>query len=59
MKDFDGNFVAAPPIEGSIVINAGDLLARWSNDIIKSTEHRVVSPPTDQGKTINPSRKNI
>lgn len=35
----------ATPIEGTIVINAGDLLARWSNDIIRSTDHRVVSPP--------------
>ena len=25
-----------------MVINAGDLLARWSNDTIKSTIHRVV-----------------
>ena len=29
-----------------IVINAGDLLSRWSNDTIKSTMHRVVEPPT-------------
>lgn len=27
------------------MINAGDLLARWSNDMIKSTEHQVVEPP--------------
>jgi isopenicillin N synthase-like dioxygenase len=26
-------------------VNAGDLLARWSNDTIKSTTHRVVEPP--------------
>lgn len=28
-----------------VVINAGDLLARWSNDLVKSTEHQVVEPP--------------
>lgn len=28
-----------------VVINAGDLLARWSNLKIKSTEHQVVEPP--------------
>lgn len=43
-----------PPIENSIVINAGDLLQIWSNEVIKSTFHRVVSPPnaptTDDGK---------
>lgn len=27
------------------MINAGDLLARWSNDVIRSTLHRVVAPP--------------
>ena len=24
------------------MVNAGDLLARWSNDAVRSTEHRVV-----------------
>ncbi|KAK4460259.1 hypothetical protein QBC42DRAFT_107547 [Cladorrhinum samala] len=40
-----GQFVDATPIEDTIVVNAGDLLARWSNDTIKSTVHRVVEPP--------------
>ena len=45
-----GGFVPATPIPDTIVVNAGDLLQRWSNDVIRSTEHRVVSPrspPTD------------
>ncbi|EMC97924.1 hypothetical protein BAUCODRAFT_573968 [Baudoinia panamericana UAMH 10762] len=42
----NGNFVDATPIEGTIVVNAADLLSRWSNDTIKSTKHRVVEPPT-------------
>ena len=33
------------PIDGTIVVNAADLLMRWSNDTIKSTRHRVVEPP--------------
>ncbi|KAL8732784.1 MAG: hypothetical protein Q9166_002566 [cf. Caloplaca sp. 2 TL-2023] len=33
------------PREGCIVVNAGDVMARWSNDIIRSTKHRVVEPP--------------
>ena len=41
----NGTFVDATPIPDTIVINAGDLLARWSNDTIKSTKHRVVEPP--------------
>lgn len=40
-----GTFVDATPIADSIVVNAGDLLARWSNDTIKSTRHRVIQPP--------------
>ena len=40
-----GTFVDATPIPNTIVVNAGDLLARWSNDTIKSTHHRVVEPP--------------
>jgi isopenicillin N synthase-like dioxygenase len=46
----NGTFVDATPIEGTIVINAGDLLARWSNDQIISTKHRVVEPPVKQDK---------
>ena len=38
------------PIPDTIVVNAGDLLARWSNDLIKSTLHRVVEPPPPPGK---------
>ena len=38
-------WIDATPMAGSIVVNAGDLLARWSNDLIRSTLHRVVEPP--------------
>lgn len=44
-----GQFVDATPIDGTVVVNAGDLLARWSNDTIKSTVHRVVEPPRREG----------
>jgi isopenicillin N synthase-like dioxygenase len=45
-----GTFVNATPIPDTVVVNAGDLLARWSNDLIKSTVHRVMEPPPPQGK---------
>lgn len=45
VKSPNGHFVDAAPIEDTCVVNAGDLLARWSNDTIKSTIHRVVEPP--------------
>ena len=41
----DGEWVAAPYIEGAYVCNIGDCLMRWTNDTYVSTPHRVVSPP--------------
>ncbi|KAL9007880.1 MAG: hypothetical protein Q9173_006940 [Seirophora scorigena] len=40
-----GGFVDVTPVAGTIVMNAGDLLARWSNGLVQSTRHRVVEPP--------------
>ena len=54
VKSPTGHFVDATPIEGTVVVNAGDLLARWSNDTIKSTIHRVVEPPRKEGTTYPP-----
>ncbi|KAK4505376.1 hypothetical protein PRZ48_003339 [Zasmidium cellare] len=53
----NGNYIDAKPIEDTIVVNAGDLLARWSNDTIKSTKHRVVEPPTTAN--VHPARYSI
>lgn len=39
----DGRWVAAPPMPGALVVNIGDLMARWSNDRFTSTAHRVVN----------------
>ncbi len=39
----DGAWIAAPPIDGTLVINVGDLLQRWSNDRFASTRHRVIN----------------
>lgn len=44
------------------MVNAGDLLARWANDTIKSTLHRVVEPPPkpeDADKDEYPPRYSI
>ena len=39
----DGEWVIAHPIEDTLVVNIGDLLARWTNDEFKSTPHRVIN----------------
>ncbi|KAL4795980.1 hypothetical protein BDV19DRAFT_361864 [Aspergillus venezuelensis] len=46
----EGTFVDVTPFPDTVVINAGDLLARWSNDTIKSTKHRVIEPPKVVGE---------
>jgi isopenicillin N synthase-like dioxygenase len=37
------SWIDAVPIEGSFVLNLGDLMPRWSNDRFVSTPHRVVN----------------
>ena len=43
VQDLNGDWVAAPPMPGTLVVNVGDLLARWTNDEYRSTPHRVVN----------------
>jgi isopenicillin N synthase-like dioxygenase len=44
-----GDWLAAPLIENTFVINIGDMMARWTNDRWVSTVHRVVSPAMEEG----------
>lgn len=38
-----GEWITAPPIKGTYVVNIGDMMARWTNDIFSSTPHRVIN----------------
>ncbi len=47
IRDKRGEWVDVPVIPGSFVVNIGDSLARWTNDLWVSTMHRVVNPPPE------------
>jgi isopenicillin N synthase-like dioxygenase len=38
-----GEWIDAPIVENSIVLNIADMFARWSNDTLKSSNHRIVN----------------
>lgn len=42
VQDVQGRWVAAPQVEDAILVNAGDLLERWTNGCVRSTRHRVL-----------------
>jgi len=55
-------FQPAAPVPGTIVVNVGDLLSRWSNDVLRSTLHRVVAPPAtkiNDHEQMTPKRQSI
>ncbi len=43
VRNQQGRWIDAPPIRGTFVINIGDQMARWTNDIFASTLHRAVN----------------
>ncbi len=43
----DGSWVSVTALPDQIVVNVGDMLARLTNDKLKSTTHRVVNPPKE------------
>lgn len=40
----DGDWIDVPRVENAYIVNVGDCMMRWSNDIYVSTPHRVLTP---------------
>ena len=43
VESLDGEWIEAPPIEDTLVVNVGDLLERWTDGAFRSTPHRVIN----------------
>ncbi|SBS32175.1 2-oxoglutarate-dependent ethylene/succinate-forming enzyme [Marinomonas aquimarina] len=43
VKNRAGKWISAPPIEGSFIVNIGDLVQTYTNDKYISTYHRVIN----------------
>lgn len=44
----DGQWIPITALPDQIIVNVGDMLARLTNDRLKSTIHRVVNPPKEK-----------
>ncbi|WP_375580318.1 2-oxoglutarate and iron-dependent oxygenase domain-containing protein [Marivirga tractuosa] len=47
----DGEWIPITALPNQLVVNVGDMLARLTNDKLKSTIHRVVNPAKEQMKS--------
>ncbi|KAI4878391.1 hypothetical protein NFI96_018275, partial [Prochilodus magdalenae] len=40
-----GEYISVPSIPGTVLINIGDMMQRWTSDVFVSAVHRVLLPP--------------
>ena len=45
-----GQWLDINPQPGSFVVNVGDMLQRLTNNVLRSTTHRVVNPPNERAR---------
>ena len=48
LLDRDGNWLPVSPRPGELAVNIGDMLQRLTNNVLRSTTHRVVNPPPER-----------
>lgn len=51
LKDRDGTWLDIESDYGTLIVDAGDMLARITNDVIPSTTHRVINPQDGTNKS--------
>jgi isopenicillin N synthase-like dioxygenase len=54
-----GSFAYVASVPGTVIVNVGDLMERWSNGRWRSTVHRVVAPPGDGAEGECPARYSV
>jgi isopenicillin N synthase-like dioxygenase len=46
----EGQWISARPIPGTLIVNLGDMVRRWTNDMYQSTPHRVVNAASGRSR---------
>lgn len=54
----DGEWISIPPTSGGIAVNIGEMLMRWSNDVLRATPHQVLDDVGSDSLTV-PERYSI
>lgn len=50
VQSLSGEWLFAPCIPDTVLVNTGDLMQRWTNDAFRSTKHRVGVPTGDRAR---------
>ena len=48
IEDLNGDWVEAPPVPGTLIVNVGDLLERWTDGAFRPTPHRVINSSAEE-----------
>jgi len=41
----NGEWISAPAIPNTVLVNSGDIMQTWTKGLFKSTKHRVIETP--------------
>jgi isopenicillin N synthase-like dioxygenase len=48
VEDRSGHWIGVPPTEGTLIVNFGKLLERWTGGRVRATRHRVIGSGTER-----------